>query len=73
MGSTRARYIIAIDGGKTYLRRTLAVTHDMTNGEARYATKPVRVSDAPFHVQRAFREVEHIVDQAWVMSGGRDG
>ena len=53
-----ARYVIAIDGGSAYLRRTFCVTHDGVTGEAVYATKPVRPSQAPLRIRQVFGAVQ---------------
>ena len=50
----KARYIIAIDSGGVYLRRTLCVIHREELGEAHYHTKPARANKAPKHIQIAF-------------------
>jgi hypothetical protein len=50
-----SRYVIAIDGKKAFLRRTLSVTHDEVKGEARYDTRPVNESRAPARVKAALR------------------
>lgn len=52
-----ARYVIAIDGSGVYLRRTLCVTHRLESGEAHYDTKPVKPSQVPAHIYRAYLAV----------------
>lgn len=53
----RARYVIAIDGQKAFLRRTLVVHHNNPSGEAVYTTKPTRPSRAPRKIRELYGAV----------------